>query len=82
MVVAMMIVLRYMVPVSCFVDALSDVAVDVFIGALGRLSNGTILGVVLDIGVEVLPDANVNSSAVVMTDLEFAVPTTFEEFSW
>ena len=40
-----------------------------------------LIGVVPDIGVDVLPDVNVESCAVVMTVLEFTLPTSLEEFN-
>ena len=39
-----------------------------------------LIGVLPDISVDVLPDVNVDSFAVVTTVLDFALPTSLEEF--
>ena len=40
-----------------------------------------LIGVLPEIGVDVLSDVNVESCAVVMTVLDFTLPTSLEEFS-
>ena len=39
-----------------------------------------LIGVPPDISVDALPDVNVDSFAVVMTVLDFALPTSLEDF--
>ena len=75
---AIVIVLRFALPVSYFVDApLSGVAVDLFTDALADV----MIGVLTGIDIAVLPEVNANAFAVVMTALGFPVSTTLEEFS-
>ena len=54
----------------------SDMAVDLLMNVLA----GKIIGVLTNIGVEVLVDANVNVFAGVMAVFAFATPDPFEEF--
>ena len=61
--------LGFAVPISYFVDVLSDMVVAC-----------VITGFVPGIGVEMLADANVNVFAFLMTVLEFAAPTPLREF--
>ena len=78
MVVVIVIVLNFALSASCSVDVpSSEVDVDLFIDALA----GTILGVLPGLGIEALADVNAIAFAVVMTALEFPMPTTLEEFS-
>ena len=63
-VAAIVIDLEFAAPISYFVDALSDMAVDALIDVLA--------GVLTGIGVEVLADASGNVFASLMTALEFA----------
>ena len=53
-----------------------DVVVDVLVDALANV----MIGVLPAIGVDVLADLNVKFLAVVMTVLEFTMPTSLEEF--
>ena len=59
-------------------DVLSDMAVDAWIDALA----GVTIGFVSAMGAEVLPNANGNGFASLMTALEFAVPKPLEALSW
>ena len=61
-----------------FVDVLSDMSLDAWIDALASV----IIGFMTGIGVEVLPGANGNGFASLMTALEFAVPKPLEALSW
>ena len=54
----------------------SDVAVELLIGALTL----TMRGVLTNIGADVLMDVNVNVFAGVMTAFRFAMPCPFEDF--
>ena len=75
---AIVIVLKFALLVSYCVDVpSSEVDVDLFIDALA----GAILGVLPGFGIEALADVNAIAFAVVMTALEFPMPTTLEEFA-
>ena len=56
----------------------SDEAVDISADALPI---SVIIGVVTDIGVDVLADANTNVLAVVITDSEFVISEPVKKFS-
>ena len=71
------IVLKFALPDLSSVDVPSDVTVDLFMDAVA----GARLAVLPEIGIEVLSDVSANAFAVVMTALEFPVPTPLEEFS-
>ena len=70
--------MEIIVAAAVVVDVLSDMAVDAWIDALA----GVIMGFVSGIGAEVLPGANGNGFASLMTALEFAVPKPLEALSW
>ena len=63
--------------VSNFGGVLSSMLVDALIDAVA----GVIMGMVSDIGVEVLPDATVNVFTFLMTALDFAVSKPLEDSS-
>ena len=60
---------KFVMPTSCSVDMPSDVAVDLLMDALSRISIG------------VLADVNANAFASAVTALKFPMSTTLEEFS-
>ena len=75
---AIVIVLKFALPVSYFADASSSaVAVDLFMDALP----GVTLAVLAGMGVGVLTGADANVFIFAMTALEFPVPTPLEECS-
>ena len=66
-VAAAVIALEFALPISYFVDVLSDMVVDAFALTCA-------MAFVSDIGVEVLADANANIFAFLVTALELALP--------
>ena len=75
---AIVIVLKFALPVSYSVDvSSSDVTVDLFMYALA----GVMIAVLNGIGIGVLTDFIANTFAVVMTALEFPVSTPLEGLS-
>ena len=71
------IVLKFVMAVSYSVDVPSDVDVDLFVDVLA----GVMIRVLRGIGVDMLAAMSENAFAVIMTALEFPVPTLLEEFS-
>ena len=73
-VTTVVIVLKFVLAVSCSADVSSDVAVDLFMDAV-------MLAVLPGIGTEALADTSANAVAVVITALEFPMSTPLEDFS-
>ena len=77
MVGVIVIVLKFVVAVSYSVDVPSDVDVDLFMDVL----SGVMIRVWRGIGIDVLAAVSESAFAVIMTALEFPVPTPSGEFS-
>ena len=69
--------LKFDLPASYSVDVLLDMTVDLFMEALA----GAMLGVLTGIFIRLLADVNASAFAVVMTTLEFPVPSPLTECS-
>ena len=71
--------MEFALALSDAADMLPGVIVGVCVKALADVLAGVLIAVVTCIGVEVLPDVNVNTLGAVMTAFNFNMPVPLEE---